>query len=253
MTTYGKENVVKLFSLLPLTVIISGYFIVLSFSYAYGYWTLFNLDFQIILGLFSPLDLIKSLIIPFISSFVIISMIMVLVVSEHLNESRSNKLIIESHTSKVWIWIAFSIFPFIGFYCAYKSYITKDNVYLQIGMCFEFCFFIYVLFQNIIRDIFGSRYHILSFLGLVFIFQPAICFGLGHSKGLPDLNSHSLVMRDNTQCSHNPHEKFIILGIYNDKGVSFSPKSKEICIFIFNSSLISYTDSISKPLQSNLL
>ncbi|MEN4606828.1 hypothetical protein ABEH06_06020 [Pantoea agglomerans] len=237
-----KELIYKISGIIPLTAIVTGYTVLLGFAYTYGYWSVFNIDFQVVLGLISPLDMVKSLIIPFLTAFfVTIFQILNLANDDILTDEETKVRELSLRYNRI-----ITILQIVcGISCVY--YIYKDLVQgLDFYGNLVYCYVISILIfwnvnQSLLKlDQYKSRR--LAFLSFIIIFMPAFCLNIGHFKGEPQLNKSSLIMKDNSLCSSDISDQFILLGIYNQKGVSFSVKTKNICLFNADGqSFINYT------------
>lgn len=250
-----KELIHRISGILPLTAIVTGYTVLLGFAYTYGYWSAFNIDFQIVLGIISPLDMVKSLIIPFLTAFFLtIFQILNLTNDDILtNEETERKELSLRYNRMIAILQVIGGLSFL--YYSYKYLIQDLDFYgvLVYSYAISFLFFWNVNASLIKLDRFKSRR--IAFLSFIIIFMPALCLSMGHFKGEPKLNGSSLIMKDNSPCSSDVSDQFILLGIYNRKGVSFSVKTKNICLFnADNQNFINYSSGNEVlPLNNSLI
>lgn len=237
-----KELIHRISGILPLTAIVTGYTVLLGFAYTYGYWSIFNVDFQVILGILSPLDMVKSLIIPFLTAtFFTVFYVLGMANDDMLAEDVEKKIELSIRYNRtIKIIIFFMVLNCIWY--SYKFLIKNIDFYGSLVYSFGMSL---IIFWNVNNYLFRFGFYKsrrLAFFAFIIIFMPALCLNIGYYKGEPKLTSTSLIMKDNSLCSSDASDYFILLGIYNQKGVSFSVKTKNICLFnAENQNFINYT------------
>lgn len=250
-----KELIQKISGTIPITALVTGYTVLLGFAYTYGYWSIFNIDFQVVLGILSPLDMVKSLIIPFLTaSFFTAFHVLGMANDDMLTEDVEKKKELSLRYDKT-IKIILFLFLLNCIWYSYKYLIKNIEFYGHLLYSFGISL---IIFWNVNQYLFKLDFYKsrrLAFFSFIIIFMPALCLSIGYFKGEPKLNSTSLIMKDNSLCSSDASDHFILLGIYNQKGVSFSVKTKNICLFnAENQNFINYTPKyITAPLNKALI
>ena len=250
-----KELIHRISGILPLTAIVTGYTVLLGFAYTYGYWSIFNIDFQVVLGIISPLDMVKSLIIPFLTAFFLtIFQILNLANDDILTDEETAKKELALRYNRL-INIMQVVCGLSCLYYIYKDLIQDLDFYGNLVCCYVLSFLIFWNVNSSLIKLDQYKSRRIAFLALIIIFMPALCLNMGHFKGEPTLDKSSLIMKDNSSCSSDATDQFILLGIYNQKGISFSVKTKKICLFnADNQNFINYSSKNEAiPLNSSLL
>jgi len=227
--------------MIPLTAIITGYIVLLGFAYTYGYWSSYNIDFQVVLGLISPLDMVKFLIMPFITAFFFTAFYILSMANDDvIADEKEEKIKLFKRYDRTIKFLQF-IFFLYGIYYSYKYLIQEIDFYGSVIYCFGFSIVIFWTVNHYLLklDYYNSRR--LAFFAFIFIFLPGLCLNLGHVKGEPKIEESSLVMKGHSQCSLDTSDQFVLLAIYSQKGISISVKTKSICLFdTENQSFINY-------------
>lgn|GEM_PF-5231440 len=231
MTFSEKDFYKNISSAFPITVIITVYSVTLGFAYLYGYWANFNIDINIVLSMLSPLDMVKSFIIPFLTaSFLFITQIFNLISSDALY-SPEQKLVSMKNKYNRLLNISQILVVLLIVYYGYKSISQNSEFDNTLFYSYSFCLFMSININIIFsRKDFISTRRVSLFLSIL-LYLPALCLNVGHYQGTPILSERSLVMKDNSTCSSDSSDTFILLGIYGQKGLSYSVKNKRICIF----------------------
>ncbi|ELQ6011727.1 hypothetical protein ACKTG8_000693 [Cronobacter sakazakii] len=239
----------KFFFDLPKTFFFTAYSLICGFAYLCGYWYNFKIDLQIVFSLLSPLDIIKSFIIPLISAIgIIIAQLLMNYIATY--ESPNYKKLIKNFNDTCGIYgppakenkllkaifsqyfIASIFIVSSGSYVIYKFFSSDDRTYF-IGFVIGSACFMAMLAIFTIYDEFGFK-KIERYLLIVFsiCMLPSIVYFIGATSGKNAIKDEkALVMLDNAACSSDPKEKYVLLSLYGSKGISISLKDNSICLF----------------------
>lgn len=218
---------------IPVTALFTGYSLVCGFSYLCGFWQNFNIDLNIIVSLLSPLDVLKSFIIPFISFFgVYICNLVFTLISSQNNESVLTKKNSLFNIISSQMFIVAALLLALCIYILYKYYTTNNRFYFNAFIFIAICFsFLALSFREIFKYNFDVIERNMFSISLIY-FIPAIILLVGHKIGSDIIKKEdTLIMVDNSICSKNPDEHFLLLALYGSKGISLSLEKNDICIF----------------------
>ncbi|EOC3062041.1 hypothetical protein ACINJI_003726 [Cronobacter dublinensis] len=235
----------KSFFDVPKTFLFSAYAFICGFTYICGFWYNFNIDLNIVFSLLSPLDIIKSFIIPIISALGVVIIHLLANQINNLGDTESSDFFKQTRKEYLQIMtlkIPMALFSQISLvvlisilsttYLAYKTFATNERFYLTsflIGSAgIAVMIAIYTVSLQFTPD--KLNRHLISIFFVCIL--PAIIYITGVYNGKGAIKDKKLiVMMDNSQCSVDPKEKFVLLSLYGSKGISVSLKNKSICLF----------------------
>ncbi|EOW6671136.1 hypothetical protein ACOZZ3_001904 [Cronobacter dublinensis] len=237
---------------IPKTFFLTAYTFICGFSYICGFWYNFKIDLQIVFSLLSPLDIIKSFIIPIISGTGVFAMQLLITFVDSYGESKYDDLLKKIPSIKTKetpsspqgkikkiLRLVFSQFGYLAIITTglailvlYKYFETDDRLYYNVfliacaGIMALAAFCIFCMDSELYKV---EKYIIIAFA--IFVL-PAICYFIGGFTGKGTIKDEkAMVMVDNTACSSDPNEKYILLSLYGSKGISASVKDYSICLF----------------------
>ncbi|WP_336281389.1 hypothetical protein [Cronobacter dublinensis] len=237
---------------IPKTFFLTAYTFICGFSYICGFWYNFKIDLQIVFSLLSPLDIIKSFIIPIISGTGVFAMQLLITFADSYGNARYDDLLKKTPSIKTKETPSSSQakikkilgFVFSQFGCLiiittglavlvlYNFFETHDRLYYNVFLIA--CAGIIALCAFCIFSIDSEFYKVEKYIIVAFaiFILPAICYFIGGFTGKGTLKDEkAMVMVDNTACSSDPNEKYILLSLYGSKGISSSLKDYSICLF----------------------
>lgn len=242
MESHQDGNTKQKFYGIPLTILISSFAFICGFSYLCGFWYNFNISLQLIVNILSPLDVIKSFIIPLASVLGVYSIHLLMNIinnsnppeiekfEKSLDEGKNKSKLYKIASSQYTYLITFALAGAI--YILYKFATTNNHVYFNgfvigaIGLLFTFTSI--PLVYNWDFDAFAKRLILIA----VICFLPAMLYFIGFNTGEKIINDpDAMVMIDNSACSKNPDEEFLLLSLYGNKAVSISLNTRTVCLF----------------------
>lgn len=237
----------KIFLSLPKTFFFTAYSLICGFTYLCGFWYNFKIDLQIVFSLLSPLDIIKSFIIPLISAIgiIIVQLLMNYIANyespdykklkRRFNEAvgiygppaKKNKFLTASFYQYVIVF-----FLIVGsiIFVLYNFFSSHDKFYFIGFMIGAACFMVMLAILTLYFEF--KEIHEYFLIILFISMLPAIIYFIGGQSGKNAVKDEkALVMLDNTACSNDPKEKYVLLSLYGSKGISVSLKDNSICLF----------------------
>ncbi len=237
-----NESTKQKFYGIPLTILISSFAFICGFSYLCGFWYNFNINLQLIVNILSPLDIIKSFIIPLASvlGVYVINLLMNVVnnttppelekFEKVLDKGKNQSRIFKIASSQYTYFIIFSLASTI--FILYKFHETSNHIYFNgfaigaIGLAFIFASIPAIYDWNF--DAFERRFIVIT----VVCYLPCMLYFIGFNNGGKVIEDpDTMVMIDNSACSKNPDEEFLLLSLYGNKGVSVSLNTRSVCLF----------------------
>ncbi|WP_316391971.1 hypothetical protein [Citrobacter farmeri] len=242
MKSHQDGNTKQNFYGIPLTILISSFAFICGFSYLCGFWYNFNISLQLIVNILSPLDVIKSFIIPLASVLGVYSIHLLMNIINNTNppelEKFERSLDEGKNESKLYKiassqYTYFTILALAGtIYILYKFATTSNHVYFNgfiigaVGLLFTFTSI--PLVYNWDVDAFAKRLIVIAAI----CFLPAMLYFIGFNTGEKVINNpDTMIMIDNSACSKNPDEDFLLLSLYGNKAVSLSLNTRAVCLF----------------------
>lgn len=237
-----NDNTKQKFYGIPLTILISSFAFICGFSYLCGFWYNFNISLQLIVNILSPLDIIKSFIIPLASVLGVYVINLLMNVTNNttppelkefektLDKGKNQSKIFKIASSQYTYFIIFSLASTI--FILYKFYETRNHIYFNgfvIGaICLASIFASIPAIYDWDIDAFERR---LIFIAAV-CYLPCMLYFIGFNTGDKVIDDpDTMVMIDNSACSKNPDEEFLLLSLYGNKGVSVSLNTRSVCLF----------------------
>ncbi|WP_243689621.1 hypothetical protein, partial [Cronobacter sakazakii] len=223
-----------------------------GFSFICGFWYNFKIDLQIVFSLLSPLDIIKSFIIPIISGIGILALQLLMSFIDAYGTTKHDDILKKIHPIKLKETpaglkgkinkILRMIFSQIGFLTIitiglaililWKFFGSHERLYYNIFLIASAGIIVFVAFNMFCIDsgfYKAEKYYIIAFAICVL---PAICYFIGGYTGEGTIKDEkAMVMVDSTACSSDPNEKYVLLSLYGSKGISASLKDYSICLF----------------------
>ncbi|MFI7783179.1 hypothetical protein EN46_05030 [Citrobacter amalonaticus] len=242
MESNQNDNTKQKFYGIPLTILISSFAFICGFSYLCGFWYNFNISLQLIVNILSPLDIVKSFIIPLASVLGVYSVHLLMniihntnppevenfekAIDKGKNKSKLYKIISSQYT----YFITFTLVA--TFYILYNFVTTDNHIYFN-GFVIGATGLLLIstsipLVYNWDFDAFEKRLILIS----VVCFLPAMLYFIGFNTGQKIINDpDTMVMINNSACSNNPDEEFLLLSLYGNKAVSVSLSTNAVCLF----------------------
>jgi len=240
-----KINIHPMIRAIPLNIIITAYIIFCGFTYICGYWLEFKIDISLIISLMTPIDIIKSAMISFISYYGLMGVHLLFSFIEEYpktNKKDDNWLLPKVILIPVTILVLTLIYYFFK--------LDSDKNYYDIAITATIATLAAVILSSFkIKKYFESDASRYTLMASSILAIPLGMFSYGHiaSNHLFE-NKKVIIMTDNSSCTKDSHEKFALLAFYGDKAISLSLKNHTLCIF--NSST---TNFITQPQVGNII
>ncbi|ELY3772073.1 hypothetical protein SMX71_001675 [Cronobacter dublinensis] len=237
---------------IPKTFFLTAYAFTCGFSYICGFWYNFKIDLQIVFSLLSPLDIVKSFIIPIISGIGILALQLLMSLINAYGATKHDDLLKKIHPIKLKETpgglkgklnkILRMIFSQLGFVTMitiglaililWKLFETHERLYYNIFLIASAGIVVFTAFIMFCIDSGFYKVEKYNIIAFVICVLPAICYFIGGYTGEGTMKDEkAMVMVDSTACSSDPNEEYILLSLYGSKGISASLKDYSICLF----------------------
>lgn len=237
---------------IPKTFLLTAYTFICGFTYICGFWYNFKIDLQIVFSLLSPLDIIKSFIIPISSAIGIVILQLLMNFVSNYGYSKADDLM--KQIENIYLTeepkpqeqkkrklsnVITSQFGFVALLSVgitvliiYKIITTEERMYFNVFIIFAAGIFVLTVFIIFCVDSGfekAERYFVIAFSICIL---PAIIYFIGGYTGKNAIEDEkAMIMMDNNACSSDPKEQYVLLSLYGSKGISASLKDHSICLF----------------------